>query len=125
MAKAFALEGASVALIDWNGEAAQRVAAEINEAAAAASASRPTWAIRTPSRPPSRPFEAELGQVDILFNNAGIDNSHDLVDMPLAVWDEMITGQPAQSLPLHPCGAAGMKQRKWGPHHQHRLAERL
>ena len=90
IALAFAREGADIAILDLRTESATRAAAEVTalgvnghavvadvgeEAAVAAAVGE---------------ADAALGGIDILVNNAGIDTTSLLVDMPTAMWDDMI-----------------------------------
>jgi 3-oxoacyl-[acyl-carrier protein] reductase len=86
----FAREGADVAIIDRNSKAAEEVTKQIrasgqrsiNLPADIGEEAQVDEAFQNISR--------EFGPVDILVNNAGIDTTSLVVDMPTALWDEMI-----------------------------------
>lgn len=85
----FASEGAAVMLADINGAAAQAVAKAIN-----AEGGRAAWAETDVSSGPSveamvRATLAQFGQVDILFNNAGVESFGSVVEADEASWDRM------------------------------------
>lgn len=85
IAQAFAMEGAHVAVLDINPEAAARTAEKIGGVAVAADVANETEvqvAI-------AKTVEA-LGGIDVLVNNAGIDTSFPVAEMPIEAWDRMI-----------------------------------
>jgi NAD(P)-dependent dehydrogenase (short-subunit alcohol dehydrogenase family) len=81
--RAFAAEGALVAVVDRNGDGARAVAAEVKgigvECDVADEASVQSM-VRT--------VESELGPIDVLFNNAGVATGGDILRTDPAVWDE-------------------------------------
>lgn len=90
IALAFAREGADVAILDRNKEAAARVAAEI-----AAIGVKSCVVIADVSEEAEVTAAVDevftsLGKIDILVNNAGIDTTSPLVDMPTSMWDQMM-----------------------------------
>jgi 3-oxoacyl-[acyl-carrier protein] reductase len=86
-AEAFAAEGALVALADRDAEGARRAAESIGGRALGigADVTDPQHVERMVAT-----TIRELGGLDILVNNAGIDTVSPLVEMPLALWREMI-----------------------------------
>lgn len=90
IALAFAREGADVAILDRNKEAAARVAAEV--AALGVKSCVVTADVSDEAEVTAAVAEvvASLGKVDILVNNAGIDTTSPLVDMPTSMWDQMM-----------------------------------
>lgn len=114
VAKAFAAEGAKVGLIDWNGELANTVAADITASGGVALGVKADVGDPDAVAAAFKAIEAELGEVDILFNNAGIDNSYNLVDMPLAAWDEMMRVNLRSLFLCSQAVLPGMKRRQWG-----------
>jgi 3-oxoacyl-[acyl-carrier protein] reductase len=90
IAEAFAEEGAAVAIADKNEQGAQTVADGI--------AGRGGRAIAVQVDVTDEAFVgamvervlADLGRIDILVNNAGIDTISTVVEMPLAMWQQMM-----------------------------------
>lgn len=90
IAKAYAAEGAALALVDRETDKLLQIADTI-----AARGSRvKTFAteLRDPSSVVSTFSQIKqwVGSPDILVNNAGIDTTSNVVDMPISLWDEMI-----------------------------------
>jgi NAD(P)-dependent dehydrogenase (short-subunit alcohol dehydrogenase family) len=85
----FAAEGARVLVVDLNGEAADRVAAEVRSAGGEARAFRADVSSRVDTENMVAAAENEFGRLDVLFNNAGImlANDGDALDTDEAVWD--------------------------------------
>ena len=86
---AFAAEGASVAVVDLNAEAAEAVAAEIRAAGGTAIA----LAADVSSEPDIERVIAstvdEFGGIDIVFNNAGIIRRTTAVETSVEEWDRV------------------------------------
>jgi NAD(P)-dependent dehydrogenase (short-subunit alcohol dehydrogenase family) len=86
---AFAAEGASVAVVDLDGDAAEAVAAEIRAAGGSAIA----VAADVSSEPEIERVVAtavsELGGVDVVFNNAGIIRRTTAVETSVDEWDRV------------------------------------
>ena len=88
IAEALAREGADVAVLDLNGEAAKKAAEEIARATG-----RKTCAVTTDVTDESaveKSFSeacASLGGFDLLVNNAGVLKSHFLPEFPKKDWD--------------------------------------
>ena len=57
---------------------------------------------------------AALGDIDILFNNAGIDTTSPLVDMPTEMWDEMIRVHLRSMFLCTREVLPAMQRKKWG-----------
>ena len=90
IAEAFAEEGAAVALADKNESGAAGVARGIAERGGRAVA---VYVEVTDEGAVAQMVErtlAEFGRIDILVNNAGIDTVSTVVEMPLAMWQEML-----------------------------------
>lgn len=85
IALAFAAEGASVATADRDGAGAERVADEIGGLAVRADVTSETDVARMVEE-----TLTALGRIDVLVNNAGIATSAEVVDMPLAQWEETL-----------------------------------
>lgn len=86
-ARLFAAEGAALALLDLDGEAAELVATAVTEAGGSATALQadvadPPEAARAVER-----VLAELGPVDVLFNNAGMALQGTLVETTPEEWE--------------------------------------
>ena len=90
IAKAFAGEGASLAVADRNEQGAQAVAAEIASAGGRAIAVHVDVTDEQQVAALVERVLAELGGIDVLVNNAGINGDEALVDMSLATWRQMI-----------------------------------
>ena len=114
VARAYAKEGARLALLDRTRESmaplaeelergrteVQRVAADLREEAAIAAA--------------AGEIKRGLGAPDILVNNAGIDTTSLLVDMPTAMWDEMLSVNLRSVFLMTRALLPDMLARKWG-----------
>ncbi len=80
-AQAFAAKGAKVAVVDINKEQAEAVAAEIGSKAYACDVGD-----EAAVNAMVKSAEADFGDVDILFNNAGIATGSDLMRTDIDVW---------------------------------------
>jgi 3-oxoacyl-[acyl-carrier protein] reductase len=89
IATLFAREGASVGIIDWNGEAAEAVAAELAREGLSAMAVSADVGNETAITAALDRVATGLGDIDIMLNNAGIDRSGPLTEISLAEWEEM------------------------------------
>ena len=85
----FAREGARVGIVDWNGEAAEAVAAELAREGLSAMAASADVGNETAITAALDHIATALGDVDIMLNNAGIDRSGPLTEISLAEWEEM------------------------------------
>ena len=114
VARAYAREGAKVAVTDLNGEAATRVAAEIVDNGGEAIGVACDVADRDSVQTMAERVTAQWGRVDILVNNAGITRT--------AMLNKMTSEQWQQVLGVHLTGAfnclqavvGGMIERKYG-----------
>jgi 3-oxoacyl-[acyl-carrier protein] reductase len=90
IALGFAAEGASIAVVDRDGNGAEGVAAEIEAAGGRAVAVNAD--VAAPEQVDAAAARAidELGGIDVLVNNAGIDSVSPIAEMPLELWREMI-----------------------------------
>jgi len=90
IAKAYAAEGAVLALVDRNAKKLAEIVETIT--AGGGTAIGFTAELRDPASIASTfaQIKGQVGSPDILVNNAGIDTTSDVVDMPIAMWDEMI-----------------------------------
>jgi len=80
-ARAFAANGARVAVIDINSEGAQQIAAEIGGIGIACDISKENAVNRMVVE-----CEEKLGPIDLFFNNAGIATGGDPLSTPIDVW---------------------------------------
>ena len=89
IARAFVREGAAVAILDRRLDAAKATAdtlAAKGKAVAVAADVSDEAAVKSAVESATK----ALGRIDILVNNAGIDTTSLVVEMPTAMWDEMI-----------------------------------
>ncbi len=90
IAEAFANEGAAVAVTDRDEAAAREVVEGIESRGGRAFALRLDVTDPGEAERAVRSTLEELGAIDVLVNNAGIDTTAKLIDMPLAQWQQMI-----------------------------------
>ncbi len=114
IALAFAREGADVAVIDRSAENAASVAAELRATGPAGVSFGADVSDEASATEALRSAEAQLGQVDVLVNNAGISTHAKLVDMPVATWDEMIAVNLRSVFLCTRVVLPGMMSRRWG-----------
>jgi 3-hydroxybutyrate dehydrogenase len=115
-AKALAAEGASV-MINGFGDAAaietERAALEATAGAKAlydsADMTRPDQIAAMVAR-----AEKELGSVDIVISNAGIQHVAPIDEFPIEKWDAIIAINLSSTFHLMRAAIPGMKARKWG-----------
>lgn len=86
----YAEEGANVAILDHNGDGAERVAATIREMGRSALALAVDVGDEAGVTAAMATVANRLGPPDILVNNAGIVSVARLEDMATSTWDEMI-----------------------------------
>jgi sorbitol-6-phosphate 2-dehydrogenase len=90
LARRLAVEGACVAVADINGEAAERVAASIEETGRRAVGIRANVTDESDvDRMVEQTVEA-LGGLEILVANAGILKAHEILEFPLADWKQVL-----------------------------------
>jgi 3-oxoacyl-[acyl-carrier protein] reductase len=85
----FAREGARVGILDRNEAGARDVAADIEAAGSTAMAVVADVGDEAGIAAALDALVAAYGDIDIMVNNAGIDRSGPLTDIPLAEWEEM------------------------------------
>ena len=90
IAEAFAEEGAAVAIADKNEQGAQSVADGIAGCGGRAIAVQVDVTDEALVGAMVERVLADLGRIDILVNNAGIDTISTVVEMPLAMWQQMM-----------------------------------
>ncbi len=90
IALAFAREGAAVAVLDRREDLAMEVAAFLREQGATAAAVTGDVSQEVSVNAGIAAARDALGGIDVLVNNAGIDTNSRVIDMPVAMWDEMM-----------------------------------
>lgn len=114
IAAAFAREGADVAVLDRLEDDAARASLELKASGVRAFAIGVDVAVEDSVTFAFVGAERELGQIDILVNNAGIDTNCPVVDMPAALWDDMIAVNLRSVFLCSKAVLPGMIGRKWG-----------
>ncbi|EGO93692.1 MULTISPECIES: SDR family NAD(P)-dependent oxidoreductase [Acidiphilium] len=111
IAAGLAAEGGRVAVLDFDGGRAEVVASRLQGGAVAVAAdvADPYEVQRAVDR-----VVAAFGGVDVLVNNAGIDTSSPVVDMPLEVWDRMMAVNLRSVFLCTKAVLPGMLERGWG-----------
>jgi 2-hydroxycyclohexanecarboxyl-CoA dehydrogenase len=110
----FAAEGAKLAVLDLNVEAAQTVANQINASGGRAQAFRCDITDRASVDAAVAAAEAELGPIDVLVNNAGWDVFKPFTKTEPAQWDRLIAINLVGALNMHHAVLPGMVSRKQG-----------
>ena len=87
MVQRFAAEGAKVAVVDWLGDRADAVAAEISSAGGQAAAIRADVSQARDVNSMVADVGSRLGPVDVLVNNAAIADGDDVLQIDEATWD--------------------------------------
>lgn len=111
VARAFVAEGAKTAIVDLNGEAAQKLAAELGGNALAVTADA---ADEQQIAAAFAKTKAAFGPIDVLFANAGIDNTCLVEDMPVEQWDRMIHINLRSVFLASKLAIPDMKAKGWG-----------
>ena len=83
----FAAEGAAVAVVDLRADAAEETAAKIEAGGGRAVAIAANVAVAEEVAAAVDRAVAELGRLDVLYNNAGVDSRGSVVDATEADWD--------------------------------------
>ena len=110
----FASEGARVAVLDLNPEAAERVAAAIRATGGQAEAFRCDITDRASVDSAVAATEAGFGPIDVLINNAGWDVFKPFTRTQPAQWDKLIAINLTGALHMHHAVLPGMAARKSG-----------
>jgi meso-butanediol dehydrogenase / (S,S)-butanediol dehydrogenase / diacetyl reductase len=87
MAQRFAAEGAKVAVVDWIGDRADAVTAEISGAGGQAAAIRADVSQAREVDSMFAEVGSRLGPVEVLVNNAAIADGDDVLQIDEATWD--------------------------------------
>lgn len=90
IAIAFAREGAAVAVLDRREDLAAEVAGLLRDQGATAAAVTADVSLENSVNDGIAAARNALGGIDVLVNNAGIDTNSRVIDMPVAMWDEMM-----------------------------------
>ena len=110
----FAAEGARVAVLDLDLDAAEKVAAEIRTTGGRAAALRCDITERAEVDAALAAAEARLGPVDVLVNNAGWDVFRPFLKTDAVLWQRLIAVNLIGVLNLHHAVLPGMVARKRG-----------
>ncbi len=110
----FAEEGAHVAVLDLNAEAAAKVAAAIRAAGGTATSQGADISDHAAVSAATEAIETELGPVDVLVNNAGWDHAARFLDTSPELWRKIIAINLEGPLNLHSCVVKGMAARGSG-----------
>ncbi len=114
VAIALAEAGAAVGVVDWNRANAERVAADLCGRGLRALAAVADVADEPAVETAFATIVEAFGDIDILFNNAGIDNAVPLVDMSAAVWDEMMRVNLRSLFVCTKAVLPAMQRKRWG-----------
>jgi 2-hydroxycyclohexanecarboxyl-CoA dehydrogenase len=114
LCRRFAEEGARVAVLDLNGEAAQRVAAAISAAGGTARA----WTVDISDHEAVNravaAIESEMGGIDILVNNAGWDQGAFFLQTEKPFWDKVVAINCYGPINMHHAVLRRMSERGHG-----------
>jgi 2-hydroxycyclohexanecarboxyl-CoA dehydrogenase len=110
----FAQEGARVAVLDLNPEAAEKTAASIRDNGGAAAALRCDITDRASVDAAVAATESGLGPIDVLVNNAGWDVFRPFTKTEPAQWEKLVAINLIGALHMHHAILPGMVARKSG-----------
>ncbi|UYO54475.1 2-hydroxycyclohexanecarboxyl-CoA dehydrogenase [Rhodopseudomonas palustris] len=110
----FAQDGAKVAVLDLNLDAAEKIAGEIRAAGGAAEAIRCDIADRKSVDAAIATTTDKLGPVDILVNNAGWDIFKPFTKSEPGEWERLIAINLTGALHMHHAVLPGMVERRYG-----------
>ena len=114
IALAFAREGAAVAVLDRREDLAAEVTALLQEQGATAAAVTADVSQEASVNAGIAAARDALGGIDVLVNNAGIDTNSRVIDMPAAMWDEMMAVNLRSVFLCTRAVLPGMIERRWG-----------
>lgn len=112
--RSFGREGARVAVFDVNHEAAQKVAADIQQAGGRAEAFVCDITSRSSVDDAVAAVESKLGPIDVLVNNAGWDVFRPFTKTEPAQWEKLIAINLIGALHMHHAVLPRMVERKSG-----------
>jgi len=113
-ALALAAEGAALGVVDRNLPGAEAVVAEALALGVPAAAAAADVGDEASVGAAFAAITAALGEPDILFNNAGMDTTSLLADMPVAMWDEMMRVNLRSIFLCTRLVLPAMQRRRWG-----------
>jgi 3-oxoacyl-[acyl-carrier protein] reductase len=111
---ALAAEGADVGIVDRNIEGAKKAAKETAKLGVRSLSASADVGDEAEMKAAFGAITATLGDIDILFNNAGIDTISYLDDMPIAMWDEMMRVNLRSVFIGTQLVLPAMRRKKWG-----------
>ncbi len=114
VARAYAAQAARVAVVDWNGETAQKMAAELRAQGQEALGVACDVSDRASVDAAVAEITAKLGPVEILVNNAGITRTAMLHKMTQAQWDQVLAVHLTGSFNCLQAVVGGMMERRSG-----------
>ncbi len=88
----FAAEGSRVVAVDNQAEAAEETVRQVRAAGGEASAARADVSVEADAKAMVELAIERYGQVDVLYNNAGImpEADHSVIDTPVEAWDQVM-----------------------------------
>lgn len=110
----FAEEGAIVAVLDINLQAAQGLASQIEQSGGKASAFAVDLADQASVNAAVAQVEQTLGAIDVLVNNAGWDRAGNFLDTEKPLWDKIVAINLFGVLYMHHAVLKGMSARGSG-----------
>jgi 3-oxoacyl-[acyl-carrier protein] reductase len=113
-ALAMAAEGAALGVVDRNLPGAEAVVAAARALGVPAAAAAADVGDEASVGAAFAAITAALGEPDILFNNAGMDTTSLLADMPVAMWDEMMRVNLRSIFLCTRLVLPAMQRRRWG-----------
>ena len=114
IAVAFAREGAMVAVLDRREDLAAEVASLLRDQGTTAVAVTADVSLEDSVNDGIATARNALGGIDVLVNNAGIDTNSRVIDMPVAMWDEMMAVNLRSVFLCTRAVLPGMIKRRWG-----------
>lgn len=111
---ALAAEGADVGIVDRNAEGAKKAAEETAKLGVRSLSASADVGDQAGMKAAFGTITAALGDIDILFNNAGIDTISYLDDMPIEMWDEMMRVNLRSVFIGTQLVLPAMRRKKWG-----------
>ncbi len=114
IALTFAREGAAVVVLDRRKDLATEVAAQLQEQGVTATAVTADVSQEASVNAAVAAARDALGGIDVLVNNAGIDTNSRVIDMPVAMWDEMMAVNLRSVFLCTRAVLPGMIERRWG-----------